>query len=162
MVAGIARNVLSYGMRKLIDLTGQRFGKLTVIKRAGKQGKIPTWDCCCECGRTKTIRGDTLKNGSIRSCNCLRKETVASHGTSYTKECGIWSSMLCKCRNPFHPEYADHGGRGIKVCERWEMFHHFIADMGERPPNVVSIGLINNEGNYEPGNCRWIEQTIDV
>src|SRR5690348_12685530 len=91
-------------MRKLIDLTGQQFDRLTVIKWVGKQSKRSMWECRCECGRIKTVRGDSLKNRDTRSCGCLHKETVNDPEKSYTKACRIRASMLRRCRNLHDPQ----------------------------------------------------------
>jgi hypothetical protein len=96
-----------------------------------------------------------------RSCGCIRKEMVAvlarlntKHGLSHTHAYKCWKNMVARCFNPRHKSYTDYGGRGITVCERWLILENFYADMGDPPPGM-SLDRINNDGNYEPGNCRW-------
>lgn len=152
-------------MSSLIDITGQQFGRLTVVRRAAENTKRrkPRWVCLCTCGTVKTIDGTSLRHGLTRSCGCLTKERCASgaprlsHG--HTRQHNLtptyrsWASMVNRCANP---NLENYGGRGISVCERWmHSFENFLADMGERPPGMTIDRFPNNDGNYEPGNCRW-------
>lgn len=114
--------------------------------------------CRCECGTIKTFYRYNLRNGMTRSCGCLRSETMRHretvHGMTYTRVHVIWRGLLARCKNPNNPKYKHYGGRGISVCERWNTFENFYEDMGDPSPEL-SIDRINNDGNYEPGNCRW-------
>lgn len=143
------------------NITGETFGRLTVIERRGsnKDWK-PMWLCRCECGNEGVFQGKLLKNGTTKSCGCLREELRGSlnrtHGKSGTSEYNTWCRMVARCENKESSDFSDYGGRGIKVCLRWRnSFSSFIADMGSKPSPLFSIGRINNDGNYEPGNCRW-------
>lgn len=147
---------------KAVNLVGQQFGRWTVISREPntKQG-WSTWLCHCECGNKKTLVGTVLTQGKSRSCGCLHREMCIERSTKHGHATnGIsptyhsWASMLARCNNPNNTSYPDWGGRGIGVCERWSDFRNFLLDMGEKPPNT-SIDRINNDGNYEPSNCRW-------
>jgi hypothetical protein len=144
------------------DLTGQRFGRWTVIGRHGGPGQSRTlWLCRCDCGTEKPAEGSALKGGLSRSCGCLRLELMATrcitHGNAkvgrHTREYRIWQSMLNRCRRPQDISYKYYGGRGIRVCERWASFEDFLADMGPIPA-PLSIDRVDNDGHYEPGNCR--------
>ena len=143
---------------KKIDLTGRRFGRLVVVGEAGrtKRGKI-TWECLCDCGKTTVIIGDNLRSGNTLSCGCYGREVVryanTTHGMARTREYNIWEGMKNRCQNKTHPDYPNYGGRGIKVCSRWMSFENFFFDMGVS--HGLSIDRINNDGNYEPSNCRW-------
>lgn len=144
------------------DLIGQMFGRLTVIATAENQGSHRRWLCQCECGAQKEVIHGSLKRGLIRSCGCLRKEVttirMTSHGSAgrgkRTRAYGIWSGMLARCGIESATGFAQYGGVGVLVCERWHAFANFLADMGE-PPAGMSIDRRNNELGYEPGNCRW-------
>lgn len=149
-------------MKKVIDLTGQRFGRLTVFKFYEiNNDRCATWECSCDCGAKVIVNGTHLRNGNTRSCGCLQSDISASrllvHGMKGTREYNSWRSMMKRCNNPNDKAYNHYGGRGISVCERWRKFENFYADMGGRPDGY-SLDRINNNGNYEPSNCQWSTQ----
>jgi hypothetical protein len=144
---------------KRADLTGLRFGKLEVVEYAGAHWATPkvanaTWRCRCDCGNEMVAQARKLKRGRLLSCGCLRVRHGHHRRGQVTKTYRTWSNMLSRCRNPNATCYADYGGRGITVCERWLTFANFLADMGECPPSMT-IERRNNNGNYEPSNCYW-------
>lgn len=143
--------------RKVIDLTGQRFGMLVVKERCGyiqKNTKQPTWLCVCDCGSSVVAVGYQLRNGTQQSCGCLRSKNATTHGLTGTPEYTTWRGMNERCNNPNNSHYPKYGGRGIGVCERWNSFENFIADMGKRPLNH-SLERKENDKGYEPDNCKW-------
>jgi len=161
-------------MAVLIDLTGQRFGRLVAMWPAGRKStRRVVWLCCCDCGRLKLCLTSLLRNGNSRSCGCLRRENcrrtgLLPKGDPWNKRgCTVrgratptyssWRSMLQRCGNPHHKFFHNYGGRGVTICDRWREehgFENFLADMGERPL-ILTLDRINNDGNYEPNNCRW-------
>lgn len=144
-------------------LEGQRFGRLTITRRAPKRegDRRLRWRCRCDCGKELTVRGDHLRGRRIQSCGCLRDEKLVAnrrtHGESgKTPEYRCWSLLKNRCLNVEGVDFPNYGGRGIEVCERWEKsFVAFLEDMGRKPGPEYSIDRINNDGNYEPNNCRW-------
>ena len=139
---------------------GQVFGRLTVIEEVdaySHHGRLVK--AMCSCGSVVIKRIDTLRTGNTLSCGCLAKEAPrlrpTAHGLKRTPEYRAWSGMHDRCGNPNGNSFEDYMGRGITVCERWKSFLNFLADMGVRPSSEHSLDRRDNDGNYEPGNCRW-------
>lgn len=147
---------------RAIDISGKKFHRLTAIEVAGsKKGEGVLWLCNCDCGNQTTVTLKSLKNGNTKSCGCLSSEVIilrnkasAKHGMTSSSTWVSWMLMGQRCRNSNHKSYKNYGGRGIKICERWETFENFLADMGERPENMT-LERLNSNGDYEPGNCKW-------
>lgn len=138
-----------------IDETGNVYHRLTVVESAGSTSSGDSlWMCRCECGTMTTVARSDLRKGGIKSCGCLRSIQGGGHGTpEYTS----WKEMKRRCYNKRNREYRNYGGRGITICDRWRTsFVNFLADMGPKPfPEATIDRYPNNDGNYEPGNCRW-------
>ena len=146
-------------MPKLLDLSGDRYGKLLVVRPAGTLKKQRAYECLCDCGETIFVPSFYLRSGDTRSCGCMKRldpPVKHSHkvGKTSSPTYNTWRAMHERCRLPSHPAFKHYGGRGIKVCERWGDFVLFLADMGPRP-DKLTLDRVDPNGNYEPGNCRW-------
>jgi hypothetical protein len=138
-----------------------RFGQLLVLEAAEKSpSRHKQWLCLCDCGTKKIVADNHLTRGDTRSCGCLqlsiKRVQLTTHSKRRLPEYRSWAAMKQRCLNPRNGSYMNYGGRGISICREWiDSFEQFFADMGPRPSPKHSIDRINNEGNYEPSNCRW-------
>ena len=147
------------------DLTGQRFGKLTVIDFAYRRNGKAYWKCTCACGNERIVQGYDLASGHTKSCGCIRtidgKEPRYRHGRINTRLYKIWSNMKSRCKNPKFKYFKDYGGRGITYCKEWDdfiMFEEWALKNGYS--DNLTIDRINVNGNYEPDNCRWVDMKM--
>lgn len=152
-------------IRQSEDITGQRFGRLVVLRRArsGETG----WLVRCDCGKERFVQSTPIKTGHTKACGCLN----TTHG--YTRDLSrsrnsdaeqrrlywVWASMRARCERPSDRSFSSYGARGIRVCARWASFESFLEDMGSRPSPSHQLDRIDNDGNYEPSNCRWVSVT---
>jgi hypothetical protein len=145
---------------RALDLNGKTFGRLTVVGYDGNASGKTRWICKCECGSERTTVTSNLTRGLTQSCGCLQRERTSdartTHGLSGTRVYHIWVNMLARCENEKNHKFTDYGGRGISVCKQWHKFSPF-ADwaMANGYSDDLTIDRVNNDGNYEPGNCQW-------
>jgi hypothetical protein len=145
---------------KLIDRTGQRFGKLTVIKQVGRNTlKKVLWECLCDCGNKINVVAGSLVTGNTESCGCVIPNF--KHGGSGKSSYNTWRAMIRRCNNPKDKDYPNYGGKGVSVCPEWLDYLEFAKFMGE-PIGKETLDRINPRGNYEPNNCRWASPTTQA
>ncbi len=154
-------------MRKL-NLKGQRFGRLLVTERAPSTNQGTCWHCTCDCGAYVIVGTALLQRGKTKSCGCYRRDRGVKHGSTInlrhgegsngkeTPEYRAWTQAKSRCHNENHSDYKNYGARGIRMCERWRSsYEKFLAAVGRRPSPTHSLDRRDNDGNYEPDNCRW-------
>lgn len=148
-------------MPQLINIQGLKFNRLTVISRAeNDKGGKAIWKCLCECGKLVVASGTDIRSGHTKSCGCFKSDMTSQrnmiHGCSKKNPIyKTWCGMRTRCNNKNHVYYKHYGGRGIKVCDRWNDFNNFLEDMGEKPSPAHTLERVDNDGHYEHNNVRW-------
>ena len=150
-------------MRQLIDLTGMKFGRLTVIERAeNSKNRGARWLCQCDCGKKVIVRSSDLRNGQTVSCGCWNRERSTKHGMAHTKIYEVWKTIKARCFNPNNHKYPNYGGRGITMFAKWisdfQSFYDYVSTLPHFGEEGYSLDRINNNGNYEPDNLRWADR----
>lgn len=161
----------SCGCLSRTHLLGERFGRLLVTNETDlRNGRRIVWECLCDCGNKVFATSYDLTSGHTKSCGCLMRETVSAMFSKHHKEnprlYGVWKGMRARCNNPNHDAYKNYGGRGIRVCDEWNDYRNFLAwavkngyDENAKTGDCT-IDRINNDGNYEPDNCRWVDMKV--
>lgn len=155
-------------MPKVIDLSGQRFGRLTVIAQAGKMqnGRI-AWKVVCDCGNETVVSGHELKQNRTKSCGCSRKKKDSHSHSQNTKRANriytAWRNMRNRCNNSKHPLFKYYGGRGVEICKEWDVFKNFHDwAMYNGYSDGLTLDRVDVNGNYEPSNCRWVDMKVQA
>jgi len=149
-------------MPKFCDLTGERFGRLSVVRHAGRNtSKRQVWECICDCGNVHTADSAALTTGNTVSCGCYLKERITKHGGSGKASYNTWRAMMRRCYNQSDKDYPKYGGRGVTVCSAWHTYTVFIKAMGE-PTGNQTLDRVDPYGDYTPDNCRWASLTAQA
>ena len=155
-------------MSRVTHRDGIRYGRLVAVRNTGKTVfRSRIWLCRCDCGSEIEVRGGALSSGNTTSCGCAKIDAAveigrlnATHGASRTAEYGAYINMLARCYNQNYKQFKDYGGRGIIVCNRWiDSFENFFVDLGPKPHSELTLERVDNDGNYEPGNCCWASRS---